>query len=64
MSLFIITVLGLSPGAVAGICVVVLLMVAAAAVAAGVMIYCRRDHFKLKILMCKSNKSHADDEES
>ncbi len=63
MSLFIITVLGLSPGAVAGICIGVLL-VAAAAVAAGVMIYCRRDHFKLKNLMCKSNKSHADDEES
>ncbi|XP_058616584.1 uncharacterized protein LOC131530377 isoform X2 [Onychostoma macrolepis] len=52
---FTVTVSGLSPGAVAGICIGVLL-IAAAAVAAGVMIYCRSDHFKLKNLMSKVSK--------
>ncbi|RXN15542.1 terminal uridylyltransferase 4-like protein [Labeo rohita] len=42
---------GLSPGAIAGICIV-LLLVTAAAIAAGVMIYCRSNHYKFKNLIC------------
>ncbi|KAK2906703.1 hypothetical protein Q8A67_005688 [Cirrhinus molitorella] len=52
---FTVTVSGLSPGAVAGICIV-LLLIAAAAVAASVMIYCRSNRYKLKNLMSKISK--------
>ncbi|XP_043078551.1 uncharacterized protein LOC122327332 isoform X2 [Puntigrus tetrazona] len=51
-----VSVLGLSPGVIAGICVGVLLLVAAVAVVAVVMIYCQRGRYKLKYLMSKVSK--------
>ncbi len=56
MSLFIITGSGLSPGAVAGICIVVFLLVFAAA-AAGVFYY-RQIPFDLNHLMGKYYNSY------